>query len=132
MDAATDPGHYKHGAVECWEFAGAMGFLLGSATKYLYRAGYKDDAAQDIGKAKKFIEREIHVRATRDGTYTQPTSAAQDAFLAWYEGEQGSLRGEIVRVLWSQNQGELPTAPAGWSLLDALVACDELIEEFRE
>lgn len=124
----TDPGHYKHGAVECWEFAGAMGFLLGSATKYLYRAGHKDDAAQDIGKAQKFIEREMHMRAIGDGTMTRPGHRAVAAFEKWYAAEEGSLRGEIVLALWRANRPK-GTGFTDWHLLDALRATWELIEE---
>lgn len=128
---ATDPAHYKHGAVECWEFAGAMGFLLGSASKYLYRAGHKDDAAQDVGKAKKFIEREMFERTFDAGTYTQPSERAAEAFEKWYLAEDGSLRGEIVRALWASNQMDVVSL-RHWGLMDAVRACDDLIEELEE
>lgn len=125
LNTPLDPGHYKHSSVECWEFAGSMGFLLGSATKYLYRAGHKDDAAQDIGKAKMFIDREAYERLMDEGTYTQPSARASRAFERWYAEEDGSLRGEIVKVLWEANQAEI----SGWSLTDTVRECDELIEE---
>lgn len=127
---ATDPAHYKHGAVECWEFAGSMGFLLGSAAKYLYRAGHKGDPREDIGKAQKFIAREMAVRARGDGTFTRPGQDAQAAFDAWRESEGFSLRAEIMYVLWLCNQGSYDDK-AGWSLLDALNACEEFKEEFE-
>ena len=128
----TDPAHYKQGGVECWEFAGAMGFLLGSATKYLYRAGHKDDAAQDIGKAKKFIGREMYERTFDAGTYTQPSERATEAFNRWY-AEQGDdpLRADIVRALWNSNQMDVVSL-RHWGLMDAVRACDDLIEELEE
>lgn len=123
-----DPGHYKHSSVECWDFAGAMGFLLGSATKYLYRAGYKDDAAQDIGKARTFIEREMNQRLMGEGTYTQPSERATKAFEQWFAEEDGSLRSEIVLALWRSNQADI-SGIRDWSLGDTLWACRDLAEE---
>lgn len=60
-DAVNHPAHYNVGhievieAVEAWQ----LGFSLGSAVKYIARAGHKDDALQDLQKAAWYIEREI-------------------------------------------------------------------------
>jgi hypothetical protein len=36
-----------------------MNFCLGNAVKYIWRAGLKGDAIQDLEKAKRYIEIEI-------------------------------------------------------------------------
>lgn len=42
--------------IEAWE----LGFNLGNAIKYISRAGKKDDAIEDLEKAKWYIERQIN------------------------------------------------------------------------
>jgi hypothetical protein len=58
---AVNPDHYKKHAsgVECIQVTEHMNFCLGNAMKYIWRAGKKDDAVQDLEKAKWYIEREI-------------------------------------------------------------------------
>jgi hypothetical protein len=58
---AVNPTHYKSHAsgVECIQVTEHMNFCLGNAMKYIWRAGLKDDALQDLEKAKWYIEREI-------------------------------------------------------------------------
>lgn len=61
-DAAVDhPAHYKHGGMEAIDVieAFALDFNLGNAVKYLLRAGHKGDAAQDLQKARWYIERAL-------------------------------------------------------------------------
>jgi hypothetical protein len=41
-----------------------MGFNLGNAIKYIWRADLKDDAMEDLRKARWYIEREIAKRTT--------------------------------------------------------------------
>ena len=56
------PKHYNsHGSgIECIQVVEHMGFNLGNAIKYIWRAGEKDpDAIKDLKKAKWYIEREI-------------------------------------------------------------------------
>lgn len=58
----SNPKHYTShpSGVECIEIAEHMGFNLGNAQKYLWRAGLKsDDASKDLKKAIWYIEREI-------------------------------------------------------------------------
>ena len=57
------PQHYKRGkAPECIEVVRWMNFNLGSAMKYLYRAGLKDGNpdTQDLRKALWYIQDEIN------------------------------------------------------------------------
>ena len=59
------PNHYTGhpSGIECIEITKHMNFCLGSAMKYLWRAGLKDDAIQDLEKAIKYIEFEIERRS---------------------------------------------------------------------
>lgn len=60
-DAVKNPKHYcfpeiePRIAIRDW----GLNFNLGSAVKYIVRAGKKDDIIQDLEKAKQFIDFEI-------------------------------------------------------------------------
>lgn len=61
-DIVTRPAHYVENrkyepkdVIRDW----GLNFNLGSAVKYIARAGRKDDAIQDLNKAKTFLEFEI-------------------------------------------------------------------------
>lgn len=63
--------HHTHytshpSGVECIEVAEHMGFNLGNAMKYIWRADEKGNALEDLKKAKWHLEREIEKR-TRAG-----------------------------------------------------------------
>ena len=58
-DMVNHPKHYKSGMkveVECIMFTRNMSFDAGNAFKYVWRAGNKDDLAQDLEKAIWYIE----------------------------------------------------------------------------
>lgn len=62
FDVIHKPSHYAEGrkyepkdVIRDWD----LNFNLGSAVKYISRAGRKDDILQDLNKAKQFIEFEI-------------------------------------------------------------------------
>lgn len=62
FDSVTRPAHYAEGrkyepkdVIRDWD----LNFNLGSAVKYISRAGRKDDILQDLHKAKQFLEFEI-------------------------------------------------------------------------
>ena len=58
-DGVEHPSHYKSDGIECIEAmyaispAMAIYFAVGSALKYLDRAGLKDDEGKDLSKAKE-------------------------------------------------------------------------------
>ena len=56
-----NPKHYrKHpSGVECIEITEHMNFNLGNAVKYIWRAGLKGDAIEDLEKAAWYLAREI-------------------------------------------------------------------------
>ncbi|MFM9367568.1 DUF3310 domain-containing protein [Streptomyces sp. Da 82-17] len=60
-DVVKHPSHYTShpSGIECIEITKHMNFTLGSAMKYLWRAGLKDDAIQDLEKARQYIDIEI-------------------------------------------------------------------------
>ena len=62
-----NPDHYKRFPVEVIEITEHLNFCLGSAVKYICRAGHKPgaDVITDLAKAAWFIQREIS-RLTRE------------------------------------------------------------------
>lgn len=60
-DAINHPKHYTShpSGVECITVTEHMGFNLGNAVKYVWRADLKDDAIEDLRKAVWYLEREI-------------------------------------------------------------------------
>lgn len=61
VDNVNHPPHYNAhpSGVECIQVTEHMNFCIGNAVKYLWRAGLKGDALEDLEKAKFYIEREI-------------------------------------------------------------------------
>jgi hypothetical protein len=64
MKDAVNPDHYKVGGIETIDYLQAKlspeefaGYCRGNALKYLSRAGHKDDAAQDLAKARWYLDR---------------------------------------------------------------------------
>lgn len=62
QDAVNHPPHYTGhpSGIECIRVAEHFNFCTGNAIKYLWRAGQKGDAVQDLRKAIWYIEREIN------------------------------------------------------------------------
>lgn len=60
-DIVNHPPHYTEhpSGVECIQITEHMNFNLGNATKYIWRAGLKGNAVQDLEKARWYIQREI-------------------------------------------------------------------------
>lgn len=66
MTDPINPDYYKtapentsiHG--ECIDYATELGFVLGSAFKYVWRAGRKGDIRQDLNKAVKLLDHAVH------------------------------------------------------------------------
>lgn len=69
-DVIHHPAHYCYSKYEPKDVIRAWGlnFNLGSAVKYIARAGRKDDIVQELEKAKQFIDFEIEaIKAERSG-----------------------------------------------------------------
>ena len=75
-DLINNPKHYTShpSGIECIEVTEHMGFCIGNAIKYLWRAGLKQEAGMndiskhihDLEKAIWYIEREIQRIASQD------------------------------------------------------------------
>ena len=63
-DPVNKPKHYTShpSGIDCIQITEHMGFNLGNAIKYIWRADLKDDAMEDLRKARWYIEREITKR----------------------------------------------------------------------
>ena len=63
-DPVNHPSHYTAhpSGVECITITEHMGFNLGNAVKYVWRADLKGDSIQDLEKAAWYIKREIKRR----------------------------------------------------------------------
>lgn len=60
-DPINHPSHYTAhpSGVECVEVAEHFNFNVGNAIKYLWRAGLKGDALEDLKKAAWYVSREV-------------------------------------------------------------------------
>lgn len=61
MTDAINPPHYQDhpSGIQCIQITEHMNFCLGNAIKYIWRAGLKNDAIEDLEKARWYIDREI-------------------------------------------------------------------------
>ena len=64
-DMVNHPPHYSANpsGVECIDVVEHMGFNLGNAIKYIWRADLKGHADEDLAKARWYLDREIARRA---------------------------------------------------------------------
>lgn len=60
-DMVNHPPHYTShpSGVEAITVCEHMNFCLGNAMKYIWRAGLKGDALEDLEKARWYLDREI-------------------------------------------------------------------------
>jgi hypothetical protein len=74
-DPINHPGHYTShpSGIECIQITEHMGFNLGNAIKYIWRADLKNDAISDLQKAAWYINREITRRSSRSPGNERPT-----------------------------------------------------------
>jgi len=63
-DMVNHPPHYTShkSGVECIQITEHMGFNLGNALKYIWRADLKGQSVEDLRKARFYIDREIALR----------------------------------------------------------------------
>lgn len=63
-DPVNHPKHYTAhpSGIECIQITRHMGFNLGNAMKYIWRADLKDNAIEDLEKAVWYIKDEIEKR----------------------------------------------------------------------
>jgi hypothetical protein len=79
-DSVNHPKHYlgHPSGIECIQVTEHMNFNLGNAMKYIWRADLKDNAIEDLEKAKWYLTRELNRRQANDPNrnkvYAQSTS----------------------------------------------------------
>lgn len=68
IDPVNQPKHYTAhpSGVECIQITEHMGFNLGNAIKYIWRADLKNDAIEDLKKAIWYINRELSLRERKE------------------------------------------------------------------
>jgi hypothetical protein len=79
-EIVNHPPHYNThpSGIECIDVVEWMGFNLGNAIKYIWRADEKGMALTDLQKARWYIEREIERRGKHPASEGQaPTSAVR-------------------------------------------------------
>lgn len=83
-DPVNNPSHYNSNpsGIEAIQFTEHMGFNLGNAAKYLYRAGKKDDVIQDLRKTVWYTMREIRriIFFEKQGNLLNKNNLSEDAF----------------------------------------------------
>lgn len=72
FDAVKHPSHYTEGreyeprkVIMDW----GLDFYLGNTVKYISRAGRKNDALEDLKKAKQYLEWEIEMIEEKEETF---------------------------------------------------------------
>lgn len=107
-DPVNHPKHYTShpSGVECITITEHMGFNLGNALKYIWRADLKHDAVEDLKKARWYLDRELAKRAAPDTSET-----AADSWIEW----RGGIRpiADYVKVECKLRCGVPVTAKAG-------------------
>ncbi len=60
-DPVEHPAHYTYGTIEAIDYIEDKGFnfCLGNVIKYVTRAGHKENALEDLKKARWYLDREI-------------------------------------------------------------------------
>lgn len=134
-DMISHPSHYRshESGVECIDLARWLNFCLGSSWKYLWRAGLKGSALEDLGKARQFIEFEL-------GTPTQPLCGHEvippevwAAYDQWSAGSPDSNLTVAMRLIWNSMFSETPVVELQSALLfiDEEIALLPTLEEVR-
>lgn len=82
-DVVNHPKHYTSSPakcgncgtqIECIDVVEHMGFVLGNAVKYIWRADLKNDAIEDLKKAAWYLNREIERRTASPVEEPKPSS----------------------------------------------------------
>lgn len=92
-DPVNHPSHYNShpSGVECIEITRHMNFNLGNATKYLWRAGLKGDAIEDLKKAVFYLNDEIKRREQANGKDRKKDAAGAGRAEPWLHVEKDSF-----------------------------------------
>jgi hypothetical protein len=108
-DLVNHPPHYTShpSGVECVRITEHLGFLAGSAIKYLWRADEKGSPVQDLEKARWYVQREISTLASggRIGLSAFSYYVAWELTCKWVAAEPPSYRRDaVVAILKSHSE----------------------------
>lgn len=100
VDLINHPPHYTShpSGIECIEVTEHFGFCVGNAIKYLWRAGLKGDALEDLEKAAFYVQREIDRRI-------QASASSDPEDLRAREAEWGRVEGECEDIVTKPAEG---------------------------
>ena len=72
-DTVNHPSHYTShpSGVECIQITRWMNFNMGNAIKYIWRAGNKGNALEDLKKARWYLDDEIK---RQESNFDKPSS----------------------------------------------------------
>jgi hypothetical protein len=96
-----------------------MGFNLGNAFKYIWRADLKNDAIEDLEKAKWYIEDELKKRKASEHPGYQDNGVvkgaamvpADEGWIPWAGARRAPVSGDVRVDVYSRN-GKVNTGPA--------------------
>lgn len=113
-DPVNNPTHYTShpSGVQCITITEHMGFNLGNALKYIWRADMKHDAIEDLKKARWYLDREISLRTA--GGRVAPALPAYPAPTAHVPSDRPRA--------WSVPVQPVVPAPSAPSMSDYLLA----------
>lgn len=91
---AHSPSYYTRGTIEVWDFIRDQGlpYHLGCAIKYICRAGYKDNYAEDLEKAIHYLTNELQHVSTQQSSYRIPPGVQFTERFECTEDAEGSDR----------------------------------------
>jgi hypothetical protein len=129
-DAINSPAHYNShkSGIEAIEVTENYGFCLGNSIKYLWRLGLKDASAQELGKARWYVEREL--------AYLDSTQRAAHYKVSYINPDnKGVVLGLIEHYLAHEEDGPLKDvkellmrAPFYVQSVDALEVASERLQ----
>lgn len=106
-DPVNHPKHYTShpSGVECITIVEHMGFCIGNAIKYLWRADKKGPPIEDLKKARWYIDREIQRREAIEacGEDPGPVLIEQD-----FTGEHEAAQAAADAMLRAARGGDAP------------------------
>ena len=107
MSNAINPEHYNRlnpqpkDVIRAW----GLNFNLGSAVKYISRAGHKDDIVQDLKKAQEFIQFEIDaIEGARKDLVAYQKKVLRHEIVHAFLYESGLWQNAYGSKCWAKNE----------------------------
>lgn len=134
MSDAVNPKHYKGhpSGVECIDIAEWLGFNLGNAFKYVWRAGLKgsDTREQDLLKALWYVRREMATGAKMPVHADPEIENALDEKVDRVLAADPSRNGAVLAALYQSARFNTPLSIAESSILSLkLTAPQETVRQ---